>query len=159
LYRESIENDTKRLASEVLKQKLSGNIKKPDATMWLVREITTLPATDVKFKFHVGRKKEDGLRFSIYDNDKWVDCSHIVTKILKSEYSFMDWYNNRKEFRLNYLAVTLDKGRAILGIANYNSNEGMIVFYPLHTLFQGIHYICYSDEAEILDSETFLEDL
>lgn len=159
LYRASIEADTKNLTSEILKLRLSGSIKNSNSTMWLVRKIDTLPATDVKFKFHVGRKKSDGLRFSIYDEDKWVDCSHIVTKILNSEYNYIDWYRNRKEFKLNYLAVRLDKGRVILGIANYNSNEGYIVFYPLHTLFQGIHYICYSNEAEILDNNTFLEDL
>jgi hypothetical protein len=159
LYRASIEADTKKLASQVLKMKLSGSLKNQYAKVWLVREIDTLPATDIKFKFHVGKTKKDGLRFSIKDGKEWVDCTHIVSNALTGEYHTLDWHHNRSASMLNKLSIRVDKGRVVLGIANYNFNSGELVFFPLETLFQGIADTFYTNEMEVLDSDTFLEEL
>lgn len=159
LYRASIEVDAKKLASQVLKMKLSGSLKNPNAKVWLVRQTDTLPATDIKFKFHVGKSKKDGLRFSIKDGKEWVDCTHIVSNALTRNYRTLDWYHNRSASLLNYLSIRVDKGRVALGIANYNNNSGELIFFPLETLFQGIASTFYTNEMEVLDSDTFLEEL
>jgi len=159
LYRASIEADTKKLASQVLKMKLSGSIKNQNAKVWLVRKTDTLPATDIKFKFHVGKSKKDGLRFSIKDGKEWVDCTHIVSTALTGNFGTLDWYHNRNMSMLNYLSLMVDKGRVVLGIANFNINAGTVVFFPLETLFQGIADTFYTSEMQVLDSDTFLEDL